>query len=116
FRVIPGAVTPALSGDRLSILGPLVHRPRQAKILAESSTFIFGAEEAAALQFRNNLSSEVAQSFRERQGQEVEAVAGAGCKPFLERIRDHSWRAQHGTMGTLADHPAVELPDCHILA
>src|SRR5580704_10553800 len=94
-RSSPGALLLPL--DR-----PAIMRKRQAKILAQRLALIFRAEQAAALQLRNQHIDDVLDPARYRQRQDVEAVRRAAAEPLFERVGDFGRGAYDDPVAALA--------------
>jgi hypothetical protein len=54
-------------------------------MVAQSRALVFGAKQAAPLQFRHDMPNEIVESAREIWRHDVEAVCGAAIKPLLQR-------------------------------
>src|SRR5690606_29357326 len=72
---------------------------RQAQILAQRLAFVFRAEQAAPLQFGDELEHDVVDAAGIVAGHQAEAVAGLLLEPLLHDISDLLWRTAHQVMG-----------------
>src|SRR5262245_64641807 len=81
--------------------GPAVLGPRQSQVLPQGRAFVLRAEQAAALQLRNEQVDDIVEPLREGQRQHVETVGGAGCEPMLQRVGDLRGRASHRAVRAL---------------
>ena len=76
---------------------------------------VFGAEQAAALQFRDHQLDEIVERARQIRRHDVEAVAGAFDEPLLHVVGDLLGRADEHDLGARAGHPLAELADRQLL-
>src|SRR5204862_454820 len=64
----------------------------EAEVVAQRRAPVGAAEEAAALQFRDDEIDEIGKGAGEIGRQDVEPVGGALGKPFFERVGNARWR------------------------
>src|SRR5262245_22427833 len=60
--------------------------PRQAEVRAQRFSFVFGSEQSAALQDRNDLGNEHVEHFRQDRRHQVEPISHAAADPVLHEI------------------------------
>src|SRR4051794_34360422 len=72
-----------------------VLRPPQSQVLAQGLALVFAAEEAPALQFRNDPVDEFVEPARDPWEHDVEAVAGIAIEPLLHLVGDGARRPDH---------------------
>ena len=110
IRVGLQAVKSAQSAEcNRSVLEKMIGRPRQAEVFAQRLAFIFATEQAAALQFGNDLIDEIVETAGQIREHDGKAVRAFGLKPFLHFVGDGLCGADHGKAGIAAE-PLRELP------
>jgi hypothetical protein len=95
-------------GDSSS--GVPVDRALQTEVFAKSGSLIFGAENAAPMQFWHHKLNKVVQAARQVRGHDVEAVAGVLGKPSLHVIGNFLGAAYDEAFPASTDGSVRELP------
>ena len=79
-------------------------------MIPERSSFIFRAEQAAALKFRNHVADEILQTLRKGRRQDIETIGGGARDPFFHDVSNVVGCATQREMRPHAAHPHIELP------
>src|ERR1700759_5428537 len=85
-----------------SVLKEPIGRPRQTEIFAQGRAFVFAAEQAAPLQFGNDLLDEIFEAARENRKHDGKPVGAFGLEPLLHLVGNGLWRADHREAGIAA--------------
>ena len=85
-------------------------------MVAQHRAAVFGAEEAAALQHRDNLGGERVELRRQQRRHDVEPVRGAAGEPVLDQIGDLLRRPGGDVMAARAGEIAEQLPQGRLVA
>lgn len=84
-------------------------RTRQREVVAQRTSFVIGAENAALLQQRNHAVGELLKPARQNIRHQIEAVGGAAFEPVLDVVGDLFRRADDDTMSAAARQRANQL-------
>src|ERR1700710_268639 len=89
----------------------LVLGPWQTKMLAQRGSRILAAEDASALQLRDDKGDKIIESGRHGREHDVEPVGGTRLQPRLHRVGDLIGGSDHLQPAEAADQLS-ELTDC----